>query len=69
MNIMPEFSEPQFLVVANSELQYSIWPQDKPLPSGWSAEGFGGTREACLTHIEKVWVDMTPKSLRNSLAQ
>ena len=59
----------QFLVVINEELQYSIWRQGKPLPIGWSAEGFSGPREDCLAHIEKVWVDMTPKSLRRAAQQ
>lgn len=53
-----------FLVVYNHELAYSIWRADAPLPLGWTAEGFRGSRADCLAHIEQVWVDMTPLSLR-----
>lgn len=66
---MSQASDSEFLVVVNDELQYSIWRQDMPLPAGWSAEGFAGSREDCLAHIEKVWVDMTPRSLRTPVTQ
>jgi MbtH protein len=67
---MSESREPQFLVVFNHEEQYSICRVDQqPLPLGWSAEGFQGSREACLEHIGKVWTDMTPKSLRKAAKQ
>ena len=60
-------SEP-YQVVVNDEEQYSIWPEGRELPLGWRAEGFTGSKEACLDHIEKVWTDMRPKSLRDTLA-
>jgi MbtH protein len=53
-----------FVVVANHEDQYSIWPEAKPLPSGWRAAGRTGTRAECLQWIEATWTDMTPASLR-----
>ena len=53
-----------YRVVVNQEEQYSIWPADRELPAGWSAEGVTGTRERCLVHIAEVWVDMRPLSLR-----
>jgi MbtH protein len=53
------------MVVVNDEEQYSLWEDDGPaLPAGWSATGFRGSREECLQHIEEVWTDMTPRSLR-----
>jgi MbtH protein len=52
------------VVVVNDEEQYSIWAADRELPAGWRAEGFAGTREECLAHIEAVWTDMRPRSLR-----
>jgi MbtH protein len=55
----------QFFVVTNLEEQYSIWPVDRPLPLGWKATGFTGSREVCLDHISEVWTDMRPLSLRN----
>jgi MbtH protein len=43
----------RFLVVINHEQQYSIWPDDKA---------------TCLAHIEEVWTDMRPLSLRQAMA-
>ena len=57
-----------YRVVLNHEEQHSIWPARQELPLGWWAEGFEGTREACLGHIRQVWTDMRPLSLRNALA-
>jgi MbtH protein len=51
-------------VVVNLEEQYSIWPLDRELPAGWSETGKCGTKEECIRHIEEVWTDMRPKSLR-----
>jgi len=58
----------RYRVVVNDEEQYSIWAEDKELPAGWFAEGMVGSKETCLDHIEKVWTDMRPKSLRERLA-
>jgi len=52
-------------VVVNHEEQYSLWAADRALPPGWSDAGFAGTREECLAHIETVWTDMRPLSLRH----
>jgi MbtH protein len=57
---------PRYRVVVNHEGQYSIWPEERPLPPGWSAEGTGGDREECLRHIEIVWTDMRPLSVRDA---
>jgi MbtH protein len=57
-------TEQPYLVVLNHEEQYSIWPADRPLPAGWNPDGFQGGKDACLAHIEEVWVDMRPLSLR-----
>jgi MbtH protein len=51
-------------VVVNHEEQYSIWAVGRDLPAGWSDTGFTGSREECLTHIETVWTDLRPLSLR-----
>ncbi|MEV7548250.1 MbtH family NRPS accessory protein [Amycolatopsis sp. NPDC089917] len=56
-----------YLVVVNDEEQYSIWPSDRDVPAGWRAEGTRGGREECLAHIETVWTDMRPLSLRRQL--
>lgn len=55
------------IVVTNHEEQYSIWPAFKTIPDGWTDAGFRGSKADCLAHIEKVWTDMRPLSLRHSL--
>jgi MbtH protein len=52
------------VVVVNDEEQYSIWPAGRELPAGWRRDGFTGTEEECLAHIEETWTDMRPASLR-----
>jgi MbtH protein len=58
-------SEPTYLVVVNDEEQYSIWDESIPAPAGWRAEGFSGPKQDCLDHIERIWTDMRPLSLRD----
>ena len=60
----PAGSPLTYLVVINDEQQYSIWAADSPLPDGWYEEGFSGQKDDCLEHIEQVWTDMRPLSLR-----
>jgi MbtH protein len=57
----------EWRVVVNHEEQYSIYPADRELPPGWRAEGVTGDKEACLDHIEKIWTDMRPLSLRKAM--
>ncbi|MFI5496381.1 MbtH family protein [Actinoplanes sp. NPDC051859] len=52
------------LVVHNAEEQYSIWPDGRDVPGGWQTTGFRGTKAECLAHIEEIWTDMRPLSLR-----
>jgi uncharacterized protein YbdZ (MbtH family) len=68
MSSSEQAPDERYQVVVNDEEQYSIWPTDRELPAGWHAGGFTGSKEACLDHIEKVWTDMRPKSLRDKLA-
>lgn len=56
-----------YRVVVNHEEQYSIWPVDRELPAGWSEAGKSGTKAECLAHIEEVWTDMRPLSLRRRM--
>ncbi|MFI7444964.1 MbtH family protein [Nonomuraea indica] len=60
-------SDDLFKVVVNHEEQYSIWPAHRQPPAGWDEEGTVGPRQDCLDHIERVWVDMRPLSLRNRM--
>ncbi|MBX3710358.1 MAG: MbtH family NRPS accessory protein [Lysobacter sp.] len=59
----------RYQVVVNHEAQYSIWPADRALPLGWQAEGFSGTKAECLQHIETMWTDMRPLSLRRRMEE
>jgi MbtH protein len=57
-----------YKVVLNHEEQYSIWPVDRDNPSGWVDDGTQGTKSECLDHIERIWTDMRPLSLRQAVA-
>jgi MbtH protein len=57
----------QFIVVANREEQYSIWPLGRELPLGWQKAGPSGSRDECLDYIERTWTDMRPLSLREEM--
>ncbi|MFI6004229.1 MbtH family protein [Streptomyces sp. NPDC051366] len=61
---MENSGELRYVVVHNDEEQYSIWLEGRELPAGWYAEGKSGSREECLAHVETVWTDMRPLSLR-----
>lgn len=58
-----------YRVVVNAEEQYSIWPAERELPLGWCDAGKTGTQEECLAHIDEVWTDMRPLSLRQKMAE
>ena len=55
-----------YLVVVNDEEQYSIWDNALAVPAGWHAAGFSGPEPDCLAHIDQVWTDMRPRSLRDA---
>ena len=56
-----------YKVVVNHEEQYSIWPDDREIPSGWRAAGRSGRKDECLAYIKDVWTDMRPLSLRRAM--
>lgn len=58
-----------YKVVVNHEEQYSIWPADRDLPAGWFDAGKQGLKAECLAHINEVWTDMRPLSLRRKMEQ
>lgn len=62
-------NEITYAVVVNDEEQYSIWPEGRELPDGWRKVGVTGTKQECLAHVEEVWTDMRPLSLRNAMAE
>jgi MbtH protein len=59
-------TEPAYVVVRNDEDQYSIWPDGRALPAGWYDAGFTGPKDACLSHVDSVWTDMRPRSVREA---
>jgi len=59
----------KYKVVVNHEEQYSIWPADQPIPAGWTSRGPQGPKDECLDHIETVWTDMRPLSLRRHMEE
>ncbi|MEV7557466.1 MbtH family NRPS accessory protein [Streptomyces sp. NPDC089795] len=65
---MNDAAPQQYLVVANDEEQYSLWEAGRSVPLGWHDQEVRGTKEECLAHIERVWTDMRPLSLRVSMA-
>ncbi|MGV9311947.1 MbtH family protein [Streptomyces sp. NPDC003691] len=56
-------------VVCNDEEQYSIWEAERDLPIGWHRKGTRGTREECLAHIDRIWSDIRPRSVRERQAR
>ncbi|MFI5783171.1 MbtH family protein [Nocardia sp. NPDC051570] len=60
-------TEERWVVVVNDEEQYSIWFANRDIPAGWRSVEVEGSKDECLSHIERVWTDMRPKSLREKL--
>ena len=56
----------EYVVVRNHEEQYSVWPAHRDVPGGWTALDVRGSKAACLDHIETVWTDMRPLSVRGT---
>ncbi|MEV6395079.1 MbtH family NRPS accessory protein [Streptomyces sp. NPDC051907] len=57
-----------YRVVVNHEGQYSLWPLGRENAPGWLDAGPAGSRAECLRHIEEVWTDMRPLSLRQRMS-
>ena len=58
-----------YKVVVNHEEQYSIWPEYRENPAGWSDVGKVGPKAECLAYIKEVWTDMRPLSLRKKMEE
>lgn len=69
MNWEGEEDKAIYKVVMNHEEQYSIWPDHREIPLGWTAVGKAGTKAECLEYIEQVWTDMRPLSLRKKMEE
>jgi MbtH protein len=64
----PEYVD-RYRVVINMEEQYSILREQAELPGGWKYTGFEGSEDECLAHIDQVWTDIRPLSMRLALAE
>jgi MbtH protein len=58
----------EYQVLVNEEEQYSLWPATHEVPAGWRPDGFRGTKDECSAHVDEVWTDMRPRSLRERMA-
>ena len=54
----------RFKVLVNQEGQYSLWPEQKASPAGWTETDQTGSEEDCMAYVDRVWTDMRPRSLR-----
>ncbi|MFC4587074.1 MbtH family protein [Sphaerisporangium corydalis] len=59
----------RFLVLVNDEDQHSLWPAFIEVPDGWAIVHGEEDRKSCLDYIERNWVDMRPRSLREQMDQ
>jgi uncharacterized protein YbdZ (MbtH family) len=68
---MAEADDPfdRYTVVVNHEEQYSIWPEERETPPGWTRVGRSGSKQECLDYIGEVWTDMRPLSLRKKMEE
>lgn len=66
---MDENDNIAYRVVVNHEEQYSIWPVGRENAPGWKDAGKQGSKEECLDHINEVWTDMRPLSLRKKMEE
>lgn len=62
-----EQQDAQYIVLVNTEDQYSLWPAEINVPDGWSTVFGPKTKLHCQQFIEENWVDMRPKSLRRAI--
>jgi MbtH protein len=63
-----ENADGSYRVLVNDEGQHSLWPSFADVPAGWTIAHDTDTRQACLDHIERNWVDMRPRSLIESMS-
>jgi MbtH protein len=64
-----ENEEAMYIVLINLEGQYSLWPAATDAPSGWTIVYEAASRSSCLEYVNKVWTDMRPKTLIDSMGR
>lgn len=50
----------RFLVLKNSQSQYSLWPDFVQQPQGWNVEFGPAARSVCIDYIENHWHSINP---------
>lgn len=56
-----------YIVLINTEGQYSLWLKEKDIPRGWHFAEKEGSRSECANYVDAVWTDMRPMSLRGRM--
>lgn len=61
-NYLNPFDDEQheFLVLANTQAQYSLWPDFAVQPAGWDIHFGPAPRTECLDYIEQHWHSINP---------
>lgn len=55
-----------YVVLVNNEGQHSLWPESKEVPNGWNRLAYTGSMNDCAAHVDEVWTDMRPVSIRGN---
>jgi MbtH protein len=55
--------EVAYVVLKNTEGQYSLWPVFVNVPDGWTEVFRSDREEDSVAYIESAWTDMRPASL------
>ncbi|WP_063057380.1 amino acid adenylation domain-containing protein [Nocardia sienata] len=50
-------------VVVNEDEQYGMWPDGRPVPSGWRTVFGPGTLDECSSYLRRTWTDIRPAHL------
>ncbi|MEU8845988.1 MbtH family protein [Streptomyces sp. NPDC048564] len=49
-----------YLVLTNTEGQFSLWPDGITVPDGWDVALTASSRADCLAYVENRWTDLCP---------
>ncbi|MFD6419495.1 MbtH family NRPS accessory protein [Streptomyces sp. NPDC060194] len=49
-------------VLVNEQAQYALYPATRDLPDGWEPEGFRGSVDECVAHVDARWTDTRPRA-------
>jgi MbtH protein len=63
-----EEGERQYVVLVNTEEQYSLWLSQRSVPAGWRQVCGPASKKTCLDYVGENWKDLTPLSARRPLS-